>query len=223
VPHPGPPVHVVHPFIPPALFSLSGTVPRFRRLILPDGEPRAVGAMSWYRLSDKLADGLGAKQRMPIPLSKSPGTQTSHSTSSCTCSLDQAPTSSHPIFAVFEFPDELILFVLSYVSPDPGLAGHRARFRVQYIMEVSDDYRWRVAFLLPLSMTCRVMRLRLLPWIWERIEVFSGDWVRWEVLTRRSKAIVGALRADPGLHMNVKYFCALLSPGSGLILSPEGS
>ena len=75
---------------------------------------------------------------------------------------------------------------------------------------------------LPLSMTCREMRLRLLPWIWERIEIFSGDWLRWEVLTRRSKAIVGALRADPGLRMNVKYFCALLSPGSGLILSPEG-
>jgi hypothetical protein len=117
--------------------------------------------------------------------------------------------SSHPTFTVFKFPDELVLSVLSHVSTDPGLTGQYARFRFQYNMDASDYHQRRVAFLLPLSMTCRAMRLRLLPWIWERTEAFLGDW---EKLVRRHETIMGALRADPGLGMNVKYFCPLIYP-----------
>jgi hypothetical protein len=119
--------------------------------------------------------------------------------------------------AVFEFPDELILSVLSHVSPGPKLTGHCARFRVQYYMDRTDYHQRRVEFLLPLSMTCRMMRLRLLPWIWECIEVFSDDWAGREGLMRRSRAIVSALRADPGLGESVKYFYFPSCRGSGLI------
>ena len=57
--------------------------------------------------------------------------------------------------------------------------------------------------MLPLSMTCRAMRLRLLPWIWERIE--AVNWKGRKDLVWRTKAIVRTLRADPGLRMGVKY------------------
>ena len=149
----------------------------------------------------KLANSLGVKRR---PLSESlgpPGPQTSRSTCSRISSWDLTSTSSHPVFPVFEFPDELILSVLSYVSSYQELTGHHARFRFLYDMAAGDYHQQRAEFLLPLSMTCRAMRLRLLPWIWEHVEVFSG-----ENLERRPKAIAGALRADPCLGMSVKYF-----------------
>jgi hypothetical protein len=182
---------------------------------------RATGIMYHHRETTStffamLASSLGAKQRSAIvPLSESlgpPGPQTCHSTSSRISSSDQTPILSRPTFAVFEFPDELILSVLSCVSPDPGLTGQHARFRFQYNMNASNYHQQRVAFLLPLSMTCRVMRLRLLPWIWERTEAFSGDWKGGENLVRRHKAIAGALHADPGLATNVKYFRPLICP-----------
>jgi hypothetical protein len=157
----------------------------------------------------KLADGLGTEQRPTfVPLSESlgpPGPQTCHSTSSRISSPDKNSIFSRPTFAVFEFPDELILSVLSCISPDLEPTGHYARFRSQYNMDISDYHQRRVALLLSLSMTCRAMRLRLLPWIWERIEAFSGDWVGGEGLMRRPKAIVSAVRADPCLGMSVKY------------------
>ena len=174
--------------------------------------------MSRYCFFAKLANGLGVKQRPPIPLSKSlgaPGPQTSHSTSSRISTLDQKTSIlSRLTSAVFEFPDELILSILSYVSPDP----HRyARFHVQYIMDTRDDYRRRVVFLVPLSMTCRAMRLRLLPWIWGHVEVLPGGWTGMEGPMQRHKVIVGALRADPYLCMNVKYVYPLFVSGSGFI------
>ena len=160
-----------------------------------------------------LATGFGAEQRPAIvPLSESlgpPGPQTCHSTSSRISSSDQILMSPHRTLTVFKFPDELILSVLSHVSTDPGLTCQYARFRFQYNMDASDYHRRRVAFLLPLSMTCRAMRLRLLSWIWERTEAFLGGW---ESLVRRHKTIVGALRADPGLGMSVKYFCPRIYP-----------
>ena len=161
----------------------------------------------------KLANGLGTKQRPAIvPLSKSPvgppGPQTCHSTSSRISSMDQPSISSRLIFAVFEFPDELILSVLSYVSSDPG---QYARFHFQHVMDTRYWYRQRLAFLLSLGMTCRAMWLRLLPWIWERVEMCSRNW------ERRSNAIVGVLHADPYLGLNVKYVHPLFVPGSRLI------
>jgi hypothetical protein len=168
-------------------------------------------------LFSKLSTSRRAKQR---PLSESlgpPGPQTCHSTSSRISSLDQTSISLHPIFPVFEFPDELILSVLSYVSPDPRPNGQYARFRFPYYVRPNNYHRQRVAFLLLLSMTCRAMRLRLLPWIWERIEVFSVDWCGEGGLVWRPKVIVGALRADPGLTASVKYFHPHICHGSGLI------
>jgi hypothetical protein len=147
----------------------------------------------------KLANSRRAKQR---PLSESlgpPGPQTCHSTSSRISPFDQTSISSHLVFAVFKFPDELILSVLSHVSPDPRPTGHYAPFRFPYYMRVNDYHRQRVEFLLLLSMTCRAMRLWLLPWMWEYIEAFSG-----ENPEQRLKAIAGALRADPHLGMSVK-------------------
>ena len=76
-------------------------------------------------------------------------------------------------------------------------------------MNHRDYHQRRLKFLLPLSVTCRAMRLRVLPWIWERIEVFLGDWAGGENIVRRLEAMVDALRADPGLAMRVKYFCLL--------------
>jgi hypothetical protein len=148
----------------------------------------------------KLATGLGAKQLLFSESLGPPGPQTCRSKCSHISSLDQLSISSHLIFAVFEFPDELILSVLSYVSPAP--TGQYARFRFQYNMD-NNDYHWRrMEFLLSLSTTCRAMRLRLLPWIWNHIEASS-----WKDLERRPKVIVDVLRADPCLGMNVRYFC----------------
>jgi hypothetical protein len=151
-------------------------------------------------LFSKLANSLCAKQH---PLSESlgpPGPQTCHSTCSRVGSLDQTPITLHFISAVFELPDELILSVLSCVSPTPEFTGQYARFRFQYSMDNS-DYHWRrMEFLLSLSMTCRAMRLRFLSWIWKHIEVSS-----WKDLERRPKVIVDVLRTDPCLGMSVRY------------------
>ena len=120
--------------------------------------------------------------------------------------------SSHLIFTVFEFPDELILSVLSHISPN---FGQYARLHFQW--HITDSvycYRQQRAFLLSLGMTCRAMCLRLLPWIWERVELHSGNWVR------RPNAIVGALHADPYLGMSVKYFHPSICPWVGADLYP---
>ena len=173
--------------------------------------------MSRYCFFVKLASGLGVKRRPPIPLPESlgpPGPQTSLSTSSRNGSTDPPLISSHLIFAVFAFPNELILSILSYGSPD---LGRYARFHLKHIADTRYRYRQRVAFLLPLSMTCRAMRLRLLPWIWERVKMLPDRWTRMEHLTQRSKAIVGALHTDPYLGMSVKYIHSLFVPGSRLI------
>ena len=86
---------------------------------------------------------------------------------------------SYPIFAVFDLPDELILYIFSHISPRPWFTsnGYHARFRVQRGMTISNfkDHREWVQSLLPLSMTCTAMRLRLLPWMWERLECLAQD------------------------------------------------
>ena len=163
----------------------------------------------------KLANGLGTRLRPAIvPLSKSlgpPGPQTCHSTSSRISSMDQPSISSRLIFTVFEFPEELILSIVSHVSPD---SGQYAGFHFQHVMDTRDCYRQRLAFLVSLGMTCRAMWLRLLLWIWERVEMDSED------LVRRPNAIVGALHADPYVGMSVKYFHPFICLWVGADLCP---
>ena len=116
---------------------------------------------------------------------------------------------------VFELPDELILSILSCVSPDPQLTGYYARFRVQYCMGISDYHQQRVRFLLSLSMTCRAMRLRLLPWIWECVErLMFPNWSPGPEGGTPGKfsATIGTLRTDILLAASVKYVCAMLLP-----------
>jgi len=63
-------------------------------------------------------------------------------------------------------------------------------------------------------MTCKAMRLRLLPWIWEHLDPLWGDYVG------NLNRIANASRVDRSLASNVKYFSALLCPcESGLIRS----
>ena len=86
-------------------------------------------------------------------------------------------------------------------------------------MEIDDYHEQRVLFLLPLSMTCKAMRLRLLPWIWERVECLElvPNWSSEEGIPRKLDTIVGTLRADIYLATSVKYFCTLPLPYFGLI------
>jgi len=163
----------------------------------------------------RLAYGLGRKQRPTIvPLSKPLAPQTSLSTSSRFSYLDRMFTVnlSCLVFAVFDLPDELILSILSHASPDQQLAGYYGRFRAQYCMKINDHHEQRVGFLLSLSMTCRAMRLRLLPWVWERIKCLKlvPYWHSEGAFPGGANTITDALRANMFLATCVKCFCALL-------------
>jgi len=128
----------------------------------------------------------------------------------------------HPLFAVFELPDELILSILSHISPEPRLTGHYARFREQYCMEINDDHQERVRFLRPLSMTCRAMRLRLLSWMWDLVEPSRVCWYDLQKGLRWNLAAIGnALQADTLLAASVRYFSALLCPCAGADSCPK--
>ena len=162
------------------------------------------------------------------------GTPSSHRSTAKTPWLSSAPNQpqyelSHqffgscvnlvtPGFAVFELPDELILSLLPHIYPlaNPRHAGHYPQFRIHDEL-VTDDYyyRLRARFLRPLSMTCRPMWLRLMPWIWEHINLpkpysrSSGETVR------KLNAIVNVLRTGTYLATSVRYFCVLLYPWVG--------
>ena len=170
----------------------------------------------------KLAYGLGRKRRpATIPLSKSlgpPAPQTSLSTSSRMSSLDRILTYSIRFFTVIELPDELILSILSHVSPDPPQhISHYAWFHMMYDLWVGDYRQQRVRFLRPLSMTCKAIRLRLLPWVWERLE-FPPPWsLGGKILARKLTNLTNILPTDVLLATTVKYFHLYPSPGSGLI------
>ena len=120
--------------------------------------------------------------------------------------IERRPISSP--FAVFELPNEIFLSILSYISPEPRLTGHYARFRVQYCMQINDDHYLRVQLLRPLSMTCKVMRLRLNLWRWDLIEPSRRRPVPLHIM----RTIGKALRADPSLATSVKYLGTLLCP-----------
>ena len=166
-------------------------------------------------LFTRFAYGLGGKwRRNTVPLSKALGSQTSPSTSSRFTPLDRAISVDpfHSILAVFELPDELILSILSHISPDLQFTDHHSRFRVQYSMRVNDFHDQRIRFLRSLSMTCRAMRLRLLPWIWERVKCLKlvPHWYSGAGFPGEFYAITGALRANAFLAANVRCFYALL-------------
>ena len=170
----------------------------------------------------RLADGLTGKQHPPIvslsgPIG-SPAPQTSLSTSfQCSISLSWSnPNLSRSIFSVFQLPDELILSILSHISPEPYLTGRYARYCVQYCMKINDDHQQRMRILRRLSMTCKAMRLRLLPWTWDLIQPprcepsYLGGrcWVSWNFAITTSWVAF----TDKSLATRVKYFCALLCP-----------
>ena len=138
---------------------------------------------------------------------RSPAPQTSLSTSSCIDPLGRILT----YFAVFELPNELILLILSHVSPEVQFIGYYTRFNVQYDLFVVSCHRDRVGFLRPLSMTCKAMRLRLIPFIWEHLHFFlhCGIWGR--QATARLKTLMGALHANMSLAITVKCFSARFS------------
>ena len=160
----------------------------------------------------RLASGLSRKHRpATVPLSMSlasPTPQTSFSMCSRVGSLGQMLI--HPTFTVFKLPDELILSILSHIAPDPQLTSDYARFRIQYTRGIGGRYhQQRVRFLRPLSMTCKAMRLRLLPLMWERLDVRQSSWKNF---VRELDAIVDGLRcADIFLATSVRYSYAPLS------------
>ena len=162
----------------------------------------------------RLVYGFGGKwRRITAQLSKSigpPAPQTSLSTSSRFTPLDRVLNVNlfHSVFVVFELPDELILSILSHLSPGPQLTGHYSRFRVQYSMKINDYHDRRTQFLRSLSMTCRAMRLRLLSWIWERVKCLKlvPCWYSAGGFPGEFSAITRALRADTSLATSVRYF-----------------
>jgi len=121
---------------------------------------------------------------------------------------------SHPSSTVFELPDELILSILSHICPESQVTGQYTRFRVQYFMEVDHDYYWRAQFLRRLSMTCKAMRLRLLPWIWGHIvpslRCYCGSGTGSKNLRQNFDTILRASYADAFLAASVKCFSSLL-------------
>ena len=111
----------------------------------------------------------------------------------------------HPAFAVFELPDELILSILSHVAPEPQPSDHRTRFRVQYGPTISDCNQERTRFLRPLSMTCKAMRLRLIPWIWGHLELFPERPQGWRsTKVRNLEIVLNVLEGDAYLAATVK-------------------
>jgi len=148
------------------------------------------------------------KRDSVIPVSKtlrSPAPQAGLSANSCIDSLGPKLIS----FIVFELPDELILSILSHISPEQQFTGHYARFRIQYNLMAGDRHRQRVRFLQPLSMTCRAMRLRLIPFIWEHLRLFLlGSTVergRKGGAVLRLETLLSALHVDMNLAITVKY------------------
>ena len=155
-----------------------------------------------YGLSGKQCPASGSLSKSPRP-----APQTSLSTSSYVSSSVESNPFHHTL-AVLELPDELVLSILSHVSPGPQHISHYARFRIQHTEGVTNHHQQRVEFLRLLSETCWAMRLRFLPWIWERIEASHTGLSSGEFLARKFNILVKA-RADPSPATSVKYLYTL--------------
>ena len=60
------------------------------------------------------------------------------------------------------------------------------------------------------------MWLRFVPWVWERLELpFTHCWNSGETFVGKLNAIANALRAEPFLAINVRYFDTLPCPWVG--------
>jgi hypothetical protein len=130
-------------FIPPTCDRLPSPVQSslIRPLLLPDGEPHVVGIMSRYRFFAKLANGLGVKQRPPIPLSESlgaPGPQTSHSTSSWS-----KPQSCRISLLQFLNSQMNSSFPFSPTSPQTPVDMRGSTFNTSWTPEITIDGGWR--------------------------------------------------------------------------------
>ena len=166
------------------------------------------------RLFARIADGLVWKQQPAIHRPPVPQTSPSTCLQSSHRLVRSSSNLSRSTFVVFRLPDELILSVLSHISPDPHLTGPYARFCVQYCMKISDGHQERMKFLRPLSGTCRAMRLRLLPWIWDHIQPSQGYYdsngVRW--ISWKFTAIARAVGAGAFLATHIKYPYVIFCP-----------
>jgi len=167
----------------------------------------------------KPAHSLVWKQRPAICRSPAPQTSLSTSFQSLVGLFQSNSNIPYSIFTVFQLPDELILFILSYIFPEPRLAGSYARYCVQYCMEINSDHQRRMeSSLQPLSMACRTMRLRLLPWIWDLIQPsrrFGIYLVLWNF-----NATTRAVHVNRSLATFVRYFRTLLRTWSGADVCP---
>ena len=95
-------------------------------------------------------------------------------------------------------------------------------------MRISDHHKQRMRFLRRLSMTCRAMWLRFVPWVWERLELpFADYWSSGETFAKKLNAITNALHAEPFLATTMRYLCTLPCPWVGADSRPvkvhEGS
>ena len=83
-------------------------------------------------------------------------------------------------------------------------------------------YQLRARLLRPLSMTCRAMRLRLVPWIWEHLEIPPPyDWsLGGEIFAGQFNVIAKVLNAHPLPAASVKCFLVHLRPCTGADLYP---
>ena len=159
--------------------------------------------------------------------SRSPAPQTSPSATSRVGSFFALNSNIfRSIPTVFKLPDELILSILSYVSPDPCLSGHYARFHMSYDVTWWNCHDERAQFLRPLSMTCMAMRLRLLSWVWGRLEISPRfGLISMEQHVQELSTILNGPHTDRLLASSVKYFCPLLCPwiSTDFISFDEGS
>ena len=131
-----------------------------------------------------------------------------------------------PIPTVFKLPDELIIFILLYISPDPHLSGHYARFHMSHSAMMCNYYDKRAQFLRPLSMTCRAMRLRLLPYVWGRLEIPRRlGMISMKLAVQELNTILNGPHTDRSLVSSVKYFCPYFCPwiGADFLSFDEGS
>ena len=214
-----------HARLQPRLFLPPTSLDRGRRPLRSRIMDRRRAKISGFFI--RLVSGLGRKRRLSIvPFSQPSGStvrQTSLSMISHVGSLCRMLMCFDPTFPVFELPDELILLILFWISPDPQLTGRYARFSFPYNTGSSECQNQRASFLRPLSATCRAMRLRLLPWVWERVEVPRQDpWKSDDRIVWGLNVIVSSLRRDVFLAGSVRYFsiflCSSVTADSRLLI-----